>query len=343
MSASVIATERAGLPMDDLLSIINPFPKLLEGPGLLHHLISGPQDAVALDYTDVEGKRTYLSYSELHDKAEKLATRLLQYRQQISRTQADIIPVYISQCPSLYISILAILKSGAAFCPLNLDVPEERLRFILKDTSAQVILTTSQLRPTLPVLEDVVILSVDEEDTHCDSSKSKDFSSDNVSVSEDPLAYIMYTSGSTGLPKAVCLPHKAVTQSLLAHDRHIPTFTRFLQFASPTFDVSVFEIFFPWFRGSTLVCCDRSRLLSDLPGMMTSLEVDAAELTPSVAASLVRKRENVPKLKTLLTIGEMLNVQVIQEFGGSQSQASMLWAMYGPTVCLKMCKSYFTN
>lgn len=143
----------------------------------------------------------------------------------------------------------------------------------------------------------------------------------------------MYTSGSTGLPKGVCISHRAATQALLAHDRHIPGFSRFLQFASPTFDVSVFEIFFPWMRGATLVSCERTRLLQDLPAAMTALEVDAAELTPSVAASLVRQRKNVPALRLLLTIGEMLNVQVIKEFGGSELQPSMLYGLWHSCRC----------
>lgn len=148
------------------------------------------------------------------------------------------------------------------------------------------------------------------------------------SVKPNDLAYVMYTSGSTGLPKAVCISHQAVTQSLLAHDRHIPTFSRFLQFANPTFDVSVFEIFFPWFRGCTLVSCERGRLLADLPAVIIDMKVDAAEFTPSVAASLVRTRANVPSLRLLLTIGEMLNVQVVREFGGSDSRPSILFGMY---------------
>ena len=141
----------------------------------------------------------------------------------------------------------------------------------------------------------------------------------------------MYTSGSTGTPKGVGISHGAATQSLLAHDMHIPQFSRFLQFAAPTFDVSVFEIFFPFFRGATLICCDREQMLDDLPGVIGKLEVDACELTPTVAGSLLRKRENAPGLKLLLTIGEMLSQPVINEFGGSEDASSMLWAMYGPT------------
>ena len=72
-------------------------------------------------------------------------------------------------------------------------------------------------------------------------------------------------------------------------------------------------------------------MLDDLPGVLCTMQVDACELTPTVAGSLLRKRENAPDLKVLLTIGEMLNAPVVEEFGGDENRPSMLWAMYGPT------------
>nr|AAD00581.2 peptide synthetase [Aureobasidium pullulans] len=337
MPARTISVDEKILEMDETLSILNPLPTLLEGPELLHELISGPETSgTALEYLDADGKTITLSYLDLHRRSEHLAWRLIEVSRHISRKDLGIVPIYIPQCISLYISQLAILKSGAAFCPLNLDVPGERLKFILKDTSASILLTTAAMRPKLPELEGITVIVVDDE--------LSEFKSDREPAGEkitspdtSSLAYIMYTSGSTGLPKAVCLSHRAVTQSLLAHDRFIPSFSRFLQFASPTFDVSVFEIFFPWYRGATLVSVERNRLLGDLPGTITSLNIDAAELTPSVAASLVRHRENVPTLRALLTIGEMLNTQVIQQFGGSIGKSGILYGMYGPTEAAIHC------
>ena len=337
MPARTISVDEKTLEMDETLSILNPLPTRLEGPELLHELISGPETpGTALEYLDTDGKTITLSYLDLHRRSEHLARRLIEVSRQTSRTDLGIVPIYIPQCTSLYISQLAILKSGAAFCPLNLDVPEERLKFILKDTSAGVLLTTVAMRPKLPELEGIAIIVVDDEQSESESDRESSFEK-MTCPDTSSLAYIMYTSGSTGLPKAVCLSHRAVTQSLLAHDRFIPSFSRFLQFASPTFDVSVFEIFFPWYRGATLVSVERSRLLGDLPGTITSLKIDAAELTPSVAASLVRTRENVPTLRVLLTIGEMLNTQVIQQFGGSDDKSGILYGMYGPTEAAIHC------
>ncbi|KAL6854736.1 NRPS [Amphichorda felina] len=81
----------------------------------------------------------------------------------------------------------------------------------------------------------------------------------------------------------------------------------------------------------TLVSVRRSEMLSDLPGVMNEMDVDACELTPTVAGSLLRTRGSVPGLKLMLTIGEMLTEPVTREFGGDDEKDSILWAMYGPT------------
>lgn len=317
------------------LSIANGQPRFLDGATLLHDLVGEGtrSNAIAIDHLSQDGSRRSLSYEDLHTRSHQLALRLemLRQRQSLHPVSQFIVPLYLPQGPELYISQLAVLKAGGAFCPFALDAPHERVRFMLKDIEASVLLTTSALASDLPDVGDITVLAVDDEglDTQ-DSEELPD-------VQAFQPAYVLYTSGSTGQPKGVIVSHSAVTQALLAHQRHIPDFSRFLQFASPTFDVSVFEIFFPLFRGCTIVSCDRTSLLGDLPGIINKMDIDAAELTPSVANTLLGAREGVPQLGVLLTIGEMLKQSVVQEFAGDDHTPGILHGMYGPTEATIHC------
>ncbi|KAF1813068.1 hypothetical protein P152DRAFT_395882 [Eremomyces bilateralis CBS 781.70] len=315
------------------LSQLNPVPERQDGPELLHDLIRNTASTqTALDFIDSEAGRRVLSYQDLQYASDILAARIVRVCKDTRSEIQQIIPVLIPQSPELYISLLAILKAGCAFCPLQLDAPEERLRFVISDTSAPAVVTTESQRKRLDGIQGARIISFSYSDL---SSQARvDF---NPVIHGSDLAYIMYTSGSTGTPKGVAVSHFAVTQSLLSHDRELPHFSRFLQFASPTFDVCIFEIFFTWFRGATLVSCSREILIDDLPTMMRQLDVDAAELTPTVAGNLLKQRSTVPSLRLLLTIGEKLTGRVVVEFGGTETEPSILWALYGPTECAIHC------
>ena len=321
-------------------AILNHPSRRLAGPELLHQLVSCPtkRRTVAVDHLSSDRSRLSLSYGELHRQSDSLAASISAVLGPSLSNNSFVIPVLVPQGPALYVTLLAILKAGGAFCPLNLDAPHERVKFIFEDVSARVVVCTSDLVSRVSWDHSSVhVLVVD----NLVSANSKDTSLEKPSWSRNAkpsdLAYVMYTSGSTGTPKGVGVSHTAATQSLLAHDRHMPAFSRFLQFAAPTFDVSVFETFFPLFRGSTLVSCDRATMLNDLPSVLREMGVDACELTPTVAGNLLRKRENAPGLRLLLTIGEMLTMPIIEEFGGSEQRPSILWAMYGPTEAAIHC------
>ncbi|OCL06123.1 acetyl-CoA synthetase-like protein [Glonium stellatum] len=319
---------------DLALSILNEHPVRLDGPQLLHRLIETSRmlGDCAIDFLESDGTRRKISYQSLHELSDTLARRIRRSLSGQSQTP-NVIPVLLPQSPELYVTLLAILKAGGAFCPLNLDAPEERLNFILQDVSAFLVITTSSLQSKIPHKANLEVLCADFELRQ----NSSDSNPDETAICPNDVAYLLYTSGSTGVPKAVAVSHFAVTQSLLAHDRYIPNFSRFLQFAAPTFDVSIFEIFFPLFRRRTLVGCTRSEMLNDLPGVIGRMHVDAAELTPTVVSNLLRGRRSVPGLKLLLTIGEMLTRPVVEDFGGDDTKKSILWGMYGPTEAAIHC------
>jgi len=149
------------------LSIVNPTPRTLPGPGLLHELVArkSRKSNSAIEYTGTDGITRSLSYEQLHLQSDTLASRMLSLKTTDGRTTSErfIVPLYIEQCMELYVSQLAALKAGAAFCPIALDAPVERIRFILQDVQADVILTTSRLERTLPDLDDVQIVCVDDD------------------------------------------------------------------------------------------------------------------------------------------------------------------------------------
>lgn len=325
--------------MSSGLSVLNEDYKVLPGSQSLHRLIQWSRDTCALEFLDDDGERRKYSYRDLR-KCVLSTAFLLQtiWSSQDHETHPlrRVVPVLLPQSPGLYVAIPAILEAGAAFCPINLDAPPDRIKFIVEDVSARVVVTTRDYEDLFKWPGGPKLVLID--DTPSVPEGNDDLES-NLSPPTPPhdLAYVMYTSGSTGTPKGVAVSHLAVSQSLLAHDRYIPQFRRFLQFASPSFDVSVFEIFFPLFRGSTLVGCRRPHMLNDLPGVIAKLDVDAVELTPTVVSSLIQHRSNVSGLKLLMTIGEMLTRPVVDSFGASNDQDGILYAMYGPTEAAIHC------
>ena len=319
------------------LSISNASPRTLPGPQLLHELALGPSKGPnsAIEYLAADGGVHMLSYSALDGVSTRLASRIADALAplQIDIAQNVIIPVLLPQSLNLYVSYLGILKAGAAFCPLNVDTPLERIQFILQDVSAHIVITETSLAGKLPPDGPVTVITID----GLESSGVGNTDASWRDCRPSHLAYVMYTSGSTGRPKGVGVSHLAATQSLLAHDELIPQFHRFLQFASPTFDVSVFEYFFPLMRNATVIASDRETMVRDISHVMRRMNVDGAELTPTVAGELLRTRAAVPSLHVLLTIGEMLTRHVVDEFGQSETSAGILYGMYGPTEAAIHC------
>ncbi|KAJ6180280.1 hypothetical protein N7519_010741 [Penicillium mononematosum] len=315
------------------LAISNASPSTVPGPQLLHELaLCKLNDSNnAIEFLTADGHVRCLSYRDLDRLSSELASKIAR-ASTTSQGLQRVVPVLLPQSVELYISWLAILKSGAAFCPLNTDAPIDRIEFILQDVAASVVVTNDALATRVPPKEHISILAVDGLETNTETTEP---CSENSTPTD--LAYVMYTSGSTGRPKGVGVSHLAATQSLLAHDDLIPHFKRFLQFASPTFDVSVFEVFFPMMRGSTLIGSERENMLLDISHVMTTMRVDAAELTPTVAGELLRVRAAAPSLQVLLTIGEMLTRHVVDEFGKSEGRDGILHGMYGPTEAAIHC------
>jgi len=299
------------------------------------HFCNSPFDSDIVD--------EILTYAELDEVTTGLA---LDIRRRMTAQESDVvIPAYMSNSPAFYISWLAVLKAGFAFCPLPLDAPVEQLHHIVEELGAPLILTNST-----SVRDQAWDARYHENHNPADCLNVDDFLRTwrdtpqkplgvLPAVKEQQLAYVMYTSGSTGKPKGVRIHHSAVACSIASHSRFIPSYFvkdgfRWFQFAAPTFDPSIMEIFTTWWTGGTLCSAPRDSLLTDPETVINRAAADIMMATPSMASVL--RPEKVPNLRHLWTMGEKLTPQVIKNFASdsalnsSQGPRKLLNA-YGPT------------
>ncbi|KAF5241448.1 hypothetical protein FANTH_9112, partial [Fusarium anthophilum] len=252
-----------------------------------------------------------LSYGILNKAANYLASHLLTLvSQDTIATGRCIVPVYMSTSPELYISYLAILKAGLAFSPLPMDAPLERIRELIQDIMPPVVLGIGG-KPDVWVNQGIQTTWINVTQI----SRWKALSNQDMSV-KDPefnfqpppfassrLAYLFFTSGSTGKPKGVQVSHSAATCSIGSHSTAIALPKRqyggfrWFQFAAPTFDPSIMEIFVTLSNGGTLCAAPRILTLTDLEGTINEAWATIMMATPSLATLL--RLSHLQTLKSL--------------------------------------------
>ncbi|KAF7591519.1 hypothetical protein BBP40_001457 [Aspergillus hancockii] len=337
---------------------------------LLHAAFEGwahrKPNAIALDFihslssSESPAEHSILTYAALNTAASNLAIhiRTLLSDHDRSAEYGRIIPVYMSTSPELYISYLGILKAGYAFSPIPQDAPAQRVQEILEDIGSPIILCNTSEPTSGPWCAEAGKAGTSTQTwvDVADVSKWKDLRGDQATptapdetleqldISENQTAYLLFTSGSTGKPKGVQVSHLAGTCSIESHATAIPLpgdsvgGFRWFQFASPTFDPSLMEIFVTLSSGATLCSAYRSLTLTDLEGTINEARATVMMATPSLAALLRPSR--LTTLQALWTMGEKLNRTVIENFSvkphtngvnGSSGPPTMLVNAYGPT------------
>ncbi|WP_257463564.1 non-ribosomal peptide synthetase, partial [Archangium lipolyticum] len=222
-----------------------PFPS----DSCAHHLVQAvaarSPDAPALCVGD-----STLSFRELEERSNQLAHHLLSLGVGVETPVA----LCLERSFELVIGLLAILKAGGTYVPLEPSLPAARLGFLLQDCGAPVLLTQESLADELPAYGQLLCL-----DSDWHQVASQPTTPPSSPVGPDNLAYIIYTSGSTGQPKGTLLHHRGLCNTSLAAARHhgfTPT-SRVLQFAALSFDASIAEIFGSLVAGSCLVLAPR--------------------------------------------------------------------------------------
>jgi amino acid adenylation domain-containing protein len=262
-----------------------------------------------------------ITYAELNARANRLARHLQQ-----QGVQPDtLVGIFLDRSPEMIVSVLAVMKAGGGYVPLDPAYPMDRLAYMLDDTQVPLLLTQSGLADRLPP-HTATLICLDLQ--HPQIQEQSDENAESAAGPEH-LAYVIYTSGSTGRPKGVLLEHRGLCN--LAGEQ-IANFavdenSRVLQFASFNFDVSVSEIFTALFSGAMLVLAPREKLLPgpELAQLMRDMEISVVMLTASVLGVLYD--EEFPALRTVVTGGEAASAEVVARW----SQGRRFVNVYGAT------------
>nr|QEO74258.1 condensation domain-containing protein [uncultured bacterium] len=296
----------------------------------LHHWIEDQVERApgrtAVVMADGSGGR--LSYRELNARANRLARHL----RAIGVERDTVVGVLAERSLDLVIALLGVLKAGAAYLPLDPDYPGQRLAFMMADAQVPVLLTHRALSERVPPSACTVVRL----DADWPAIARHDAANPAVEVGPDDLAYVIYTSGSTGQPKGAENTHRAICNRLLwMQDEYaLDASDRVLQKTPFSFDVSVWEFFWPLMTGATLVMArpgghrDRDYLVDAIAdhGVTTLHFVPSMLQVFLGAGSLSRCRAS---LRRVFCSGEALPMRLQQRFFDRLDVE--LYNLYGPT------------
>ncbi|MFJ1866046.1 amino acid adenylation domain-containing protein [Streptomyces sp. NPDC088097] len=260
-----------------------------------------------------------LSYARLRLAADRLARRLGSHRA---------VALSAHRSPQLAVALLAVLKSGAGYVPLDPAYPSERLDYMLADSGAELLLVHSDVAGTITVPEGVHVLllddvldGLDDLDEDLDSGVPTEVHAGvrdglDASAPDDGLGYVIYTSGSTGLPKGVEMPHGPLANLIDWQVRRSGSGPGWntLQFAAFSFDVAFQEHFSTWASGGTLVLVDEAvrrdpaRLLGYLDAQRVHRVFAPFVALQQLADAAAETGIHPESLREVVTAGEQLQV-----------------------------------
>ncbi|MFD8221340.1 amino acid adenylation domain-containing protein [Streptomyces sp. NPDC059697] len=287
----------------------------------LHDLVLD-QAARTPDATALRHGTTALTYAELEERTVRLADRL----RGAGVGRGDRVAVFLDRGPELVTGLLAVLRTGAAYVPLDPSYPHARLAAIVADSGASVVLTAQALRTKLPGAEATVLLV----DATADDGVVAQSADGAPAPTPGDAAYVLFTSGSTGRPKGVAIAHRNAVNMVrwALEEFRREDLSGVLGATSVCFDLSVFELFVPLACGGTVILADNALSLLDHPARDL---VTLVNTVPSAVEELLHN-DGLPRTVRVVNLaGEALAPQLVARIRAAGPPDREVYNLYGPS------------
>ncbi len=306
--------------LDQMTREWNDTRMAIDGPMTLPELVEA-QVARTPDATAVIWNRERLTYRELNQSADRLAGHL----RGLGVGPESLVGVCMRRSADMIVGMLAILKAGGGYVPLDPKYPRERIQFMLEDTSAAVVLAEHDTEDLLSGQPGATVVLLDGFDWQTKSPTPRT----EPGVTPQNLAYVIYTSGSTGVPKGVAIEHRSA--AVLVHwalGVFAPDELAGVLFStSICFDLSVFELFVTLSGGGAVIVAENALAL---PELAARREVTLINTVPSAITELLRKKAIPSGVRVVNLAGEPLQTAIVDRLH-ALGFVRKVYDLYGPS------------
>lgn len=292
----------------------------------------------------LEFKNNALTYRQLNERSNKLAHYL---RNKKKVRPGTIVAIMFKRSAEMVVGILGVMKSGAAYLPIDPELPNKRIEYMLKQSGAKLLITNKE-----------EIININFENSSINKEQNKISITENFDIVDinnklvknarvtnlkkinklNDLIYVMYTSGSTGKPKGVVVNHKNVINFFYGINKAIPALRKqkTLAFTSFMFDIYFLEIIVPLANGSRvfLLTEDEKRDLFKMSKIVKDQKTNILQFTPSVLNNAIKNSEFIESIKNVENIlvgGEIFKKELLESLEKYVNKKVKIYNLYGPT------------